>query len=72
MALEQAITEFRSQFQGAVIEPEDPSYEQSRKVYNGMIDRRPRLIVKCADVADVMMPASGTGEKRVMYFRHEK
>ncbi|MGA7410829.1 MAG: FAD-binding oxidoreductase [Bryobacteraceae bacterium] len=54
MSLEQAITEFRSQFRGAVLEPEDAGYEQARKVYNGMIDRRPRLIAKCTDVADVM------------------
>jgi len=54
MSLQQAITEFRGQFRGAVIEPEDAACEDARKVYNGMIDRRPRLIAKCADVADVM------------------
>ena len=54
MSLQQAITEFRGQFRGAVIEPEDAAYEEARKVYNGMIDRRPRLIAKCTDVADVM------------------
>lgn len=54
MSLQQAITEFRGQFRGVVLEPEDPAYEQARKVYNGMIDRRPRVIVKCTDVADVM------------------
>jgi hypothetical protein len=41
MSLQQAITEFRGQFRGAVIEPEDAAYEEARKVYNGMIDRRP-------------------------------
>ena len=54
MSLQQAITEFRGQFRGAVIEPEDAAYEEARKVYNGMIDRKPRLIAKCTDVADVM------------------
>ena len=54
MSLQQAITEFRGQFRGAVIEPEDAAYDEARKVYNGMIDRRPRLIAKCTDVADVM------------------
>jgi UDP-N-acetylenolpyruvoylglucosamine reductase len=54
MSLQQAITDFRGQFRGAVLEPQDPGYENARKVYNGMIDRRPRLIAKCADVADVM------------------
>ena len=54
MSLEQAITEFRGQFRGAVIEPGDAGYDQARKVYNRMIDRKPRLIAKCTDVADVM------------------
>ena len=54
MSIQQAINEFRSHFRGAVLEPEDPQYEQARKVYNGMIDRRPRLIAMCTDVADVM------------------
>ena len=54
MSLEQAITEFRSQFRGAVIEPGDAGYDESRKVYNAMIDRKPRLIAKCTDVADVI------------------
>jgi hypothetical protein len=54
MSLQQAIGEFRGQVRGAVLDPEDAAYEQARKVYNGMIDRRPRLIVKCTDVADVI------------------
>ena len=54
MSLQQAISEFRGQFRGAVIEPEDPAYGEARKVYNAMIDRKPRLIAKCADVGDVM------------------
>src|SRR6185437_10857386 len=44
MSLQQAITDFRGQFRGTVIEPQDPGYDEARKVYNGMIDRKPRLI----------------------------
>ncbi|HZQ55061.1 MAG TPA: FAD-binding oxidoreductase [Bryobacteraceae bacterium] len=54
MSLQQAISEFRSQFRGPIIEPGDGTYEQERKVYNGMIDRKPSLIAKCTDVADVI------------------
>ncbi len=54
MSLQQAIAEFRTQIHGAVIEPSEPAYEEARKVYNGMIDRRPQLIVMCSDAADVM------------------
>jgi FAD/FMN-containing dehydrogenase len=36
------------------LQPHDEGYEAARKVYNAMIDRRPRLIARCVDVADVM------------------
>jgi hypothetical protein len=54
MSLEQAISEFRGQFRGAVIEPKDAEYDAGRKVYNGMIDRHPRLIAKCTNAGDVI------------------
>ncbi|HSL99147.1 MAG TPA: FAD-dependent oxidoreductase, partial [Candidatus Limnocylindria bacterium] len=34
--------------------PGDPSYEESRRVWNGLIDKRPGLIVRCTGVADVI------------------
>ncbi|MEB2784216.1 FAD-binding oxidoreductase [Algoriphagus persicinus] len=39
---------------GDLIFPESPSYENERKVYNGMIAKKPGLIIKCSDVADVI------------------
>jgi FAD/FMN-containing dehydrogenase len=45
---------FRSQLRGTLIQPDDPRYDEARKVYNAMIDKRPRLIARCADVADVI------------------
>src|ERR1700729_2979460 len=48
------VAQSRAQLRGELIEPSDPGYEAARQVYNGMISRKPRLIVKCADVADVM------------------
>jgi FAD/FMN-containing dehydrogenase len=48
------ISVFKSNLRGGLIEPGDPAYDEARKVYNGMIDRRPKLIARCADVADVM------------------
>jgi hypothetical protein len=49
-----SVEELRTRLRGEIIQPSDPAYESARKVYNGMIDKRPRLIVKCADVADVI------------------
>jgi FAD/FMN-containing dehydrogenase len=46
--------EFRAAFRGELIEPGDAGYDEARAVYNGMIDRRPRLIARCVDAADVM------------------
>ena len=54
MSLQEAIQEFRGQFRGTVLEPGDAGFDETRKVYNGMIDRKPRLIAQCTDVADVM------------------
>jgi len=48
------VTTLRSQVRGEVLEPSDQGYDQARKVYNGMIDRHPALIVRCVDVADVI------------------
>src|SRR5579872_314013 len=48
------IQALRSQLRGALITPDDPAYESARKLYNGMIDKRPRLIAQCVDVADVV------------------
>jgi len=47
------IDQFGSSLRGTMIRQGDERYEQARKVYNAMIDKRPGLIVQCADVADV-------------------
>jgi len=50
----QSIDQLRGAFRGELIQPADAAYDAARKVYNGMIDRRPKLIARCTDVADVM------------------
>src|SRR5919107_2205618 len=39
---------------GELLRPEDGGYDRARAVFNGMVDRRPALIVRCAGVADVV------------------
>jgi FAD/FMN-containing dehydrogenase len=44
---------FRDRFAGEIIEPGDETYDESRSVWNGMIDRRPALIVRPTTTAEV-------------------
>lgn len=47
------IRDFRAGLRGQVILPGDADYDDARKVWNGMIDRRPALVARCAGVADI-------------------
>lgn len=49
------IKELQSGLRGALVEPGDQAYEDSRKVYNGMISKKPAVIAYCADVVDVIL-----------------
>jgi len=44
----------KSQLRGSVVTPNDDEYDSVRALYNGMIDKRPRLIARCVDTADVI------------------
>ena len=52
-SLSQAVTELAGRFSGQLLRPGDPGYEESRKVHNGLVDKRPALIARCAGVADI-------------------
>jgi hypothetical protein len=47
-------TALAQMLRGRVIRPGDHDYDEARALYNGMIDKRPRLIARCVDVADVI------------------
>ena len=49
-----SIESFRGRLRGPVIRHGDPAYDQARQLYNGMIDKRPLMIAKCVDAADVI------------------
>ena len=63
---EQTIDQLRSRFRGELIQPGDAGYDTARKVYNGMIDKRPRLIARCVDVADVMAAVEYGRENKML------
>ena len=51
---DQSLATFAGVFRGNLVRPSDAAYDEARKLYNGMIDKRPLLIARCADVADVI------------------
>ena len=46
--------ELKGKLRGELILPGDANYDEARKLYNGMIDKRPGLIARCVDAADVI------------------
>ncbi|PZC45850.1 MAG: FAD/FMN-containing dehydrogenase [Chloroflexi bacterium] len=51
---EAAFARLQGSFRGRLLAPSDDGYEEARKVWNGLIDRRPGLIAECTGVADVI------------------
>jgi FAD/FMN-containing dehydrogenase len=47
------LQELRHVLAGRLITPADPDYDDARQVWNAAVDRRPALIARCADAADV-------------------
>jgi len=56
---------FAAALRGRLIRPEDEGYEKARRVYNAGIDKRPRIIVQCADVADVIYCVNYAREQKL-------
>ena len=66
MSVEQAVEQLKPQLLGSLLTAKDAGYEEARKVYNGMIDKRPAAIVRCADVADVIAAVRAASEGGVL------
>src|SRR5436190_13447370 len=50
----EATQAFQEGLRGQVLRPGDPGYDDARALWNGLIDRRPALIVQCSGAADVV------------------
>lgn len=48
------LDELKMRLQGEILEPGEDGYDNSRSVWNGMIDRRPAFVIRCLGVADVI------------------
>lgn len=60
------IEKFAAQLRGKIILPRDNNYNDTRKVFNGMINKHPGMIVKCVDVADVMHAVNFGRENKLL------
>jgi FAD/FMN-containing dehydrogenase len=63
---EATVEQFKVALRGELIQHGDPGYDEARKVYNGMIDKHPRMIARCADVADVISCVNFARENDVL------
>ncbi|MGH7534578.1 MAG: hypothetical protein ACREMG_03230, partial [Gemmatimonadales bacterium] len=45
----EALSRFAASLHGEVLQPGHPGYDSARRLYNAMIDKRPGVIVRCAD-----------------------
>jgi FAD/FMN-containing dehydrogenase len=59
------VEEFRKSFRGAILQLGDEGYEGARRIWNGMIDRRPVAIARCTGSADVMAAVRFARERRL-------
>ena len=50
---DEARSELGGTFAGQLVGPRDAEYDEARKLFNAMIDKRPALVARCASTADV-------------------
>jgi FAD/FMN-containing dehydrogenase len=53
MSVAEAIEQLSPTFTGELLKPDDPGYDEVRRVHNGLVDKRPALIARCRGTADV-------------------
>ena len=57
--------ELKAGLRGQLLSPGDEGYDRARKLWNGMFDRRPALIARCAGAADVIRAVSFARDNRL-------
>jgi hypothetical protein len=62
---EAEVEKFRGGLRGQLLGPGDSVYDEARKLWNGMFDRRPALIARCAGTADVIAAVNFARENRL-------
>jgi len=65
MTVEQSVDTLALSVRGHVLRAGDDAFDAARHVWNGMIDRRPKLIVRCAGAADVIAAVNLAREQKL-------
>jgi len=60
-----SLSDLATRFTGQLLQPADTDYEQARRVHNGMIDKRPTLIARCRNTADIVDAVKLAGESNL-------
>jgi FAD/FMN-containing dehydrogenase len=63
---DQATATFERNLRGRLIRPIDSDYDSARSLYNGMIDKRPAMIARCVDAADVIAAVNFAREQDLL------
>src|SRR5438552_16309028 len=63
---EEALAGLRERVRGPVLTPDAPGYDDARAIWNGLIDRRPALIVQCSGAADVVDAVTFAREQNLL------
>ena len=61
-----AILDLHGRVRGRIVEPGDSHYDEARRIQNGLIDRRPALIIQCAGTADVVESVNFTRDRQLL------
>jgi len=61
-----AVTTLQQTLRGRLVRPTDADYDAVRALYNGMIDKRPRLIARAVDTADVITAVNFAREQGLL------
>jgi len=61
-----AVQELKDSLSGSLILPSDAGYESARHIWNGMVDKRPAMIARCANANDVANAVTFAGERNLL------
>lgn len=62
----EALSAFKAAFKGRILSADDAEYDETRRIWNAMIDRRPGLIVRCSGTADVVQAVRFARQHRLL------